>query len=53
MDNTRVWVENDGIAIDLDVIKKVYSGDMPENKIGLYNVHLRLKINIWTRFKYI
>ena len=41
---TRVWVENDGIAIDLDVIKKVYSGEMPDNKIGLYNVHLRLKL---------
>ena len=41
---TRVWVENDGIAIDLDVIKKVYSGDMPDNKIGLYNVHLRIKL---------
>ena len=41
---TRVWVENDGIAIDLDVIKKVYSGEMPDNKIELYNVHLRLKL---------
>ena len=44
VENTRVWVENDGIAIDLDVIKKVYSGEMPDNKIGLYNVHLRLKL---------
>ena len=35
---TRVWVENDGIAIDLDVIKKVYSGEMPDNKIGLHNL---------------
>ena len=41
---TRVWVENDGITIDLDIIKKVYSGEMPGNKIGLYNVHLRLKL---------
>lgn len=24
--------------------KKVYSGEMPDNKIGLYNVHLRLKL---------
>ena len=22
----------------------IYSGNMPENKIGLYNVHLRLKL---------
>lgn len=41
---TKVWVENDGITIDLNIIKKVYSGDMPDNKIGLYNVHLRLKL---------
>ena len=41
---TKVWVENDGITIDIDIIKRVYSGDMPENKIGLYNVHLRLKL---------
>ncbi|HSQ88075.1 sensor histidine kinase [Romboutsia sp.] len=40
----KVWVENDGIAIDEDIIKKVYNDDMPENKIGLYNVHLRLKL---------
>lgn len=26
------------------MIKKVYSGEMPDNKIGLYNVHLRLKL---------
>ncbi len=41
---TKVWVENDGITIDFDIIKKVYSGEMPDNKIGLYNVHLRLKL---------
>ena len=41
---TKVWVENDGITIDFDIIERVYSGKMPENKIGLYNVHLRLKL---------
>ena len=41
---TKVWVENNGIPIELDIIKRVYSGEMPENKIGLYNVHLRLKL---------
>lgn len=41
---TKVWVENNGMPIDLDIIKRVYSGEMPENKIGLYNVHLRLKL---------
>ncbi|RDC49044.1 sensor histidine kinase [Acinetobacter sp. RIT592] len=37
-------VENDGVTIDEDIIKKVESGNMPENKIGLYNVHLRMKL---------
>ena len=41
---TKVWVENDGMTIDFDIIERVYSGKMPENKIGLYNVHLRLKL---------
>lgn len=42
--NVKIWVENDGITIDEEVIQKVYKDDMPENKIGLYNVHLRLKL---------
>lgn len=41
---TKIWVENDGITIDQEIIDKVYNDDMPENKIGLYNVHLRLKL---------
>ncbi|MDU7904837.1 MAG: histidine kinase, partial [Peptostreptococcaceae bacterium] len=41
---TLVSVENDGVTIDSDIIKKVRSGNMPENKIGLYNVHLRIKL---------
>jgi len=41
---TKVWIENDGMTIDKDIIEKVYNDDMPENKIGLYNVHLRLKL---------
>jgi len=32
------------MTIDKDIIEKVYNDDMPENKIGLYNVHLRLKL---------
>ena len=27
---TKVWVENDGITIDFDIIERVYSGKMPE-----------------------
>jgi len=41
---TKVWVENNGMPIEIDIIRRVYSGEMPENKIGLYNVHLRLKL---------
>lgn len=46
-DNTNkiyISVENDGVTIDEDIIKKVENGNMPENKIGLYNVHLRMKL---------
>lgn len=41
---TIVSVENNGITIDDEIINKVKNGDMPENKIGLYNVHLRIKL---------
>jgi two-component system, LytTR family, sensor kinase len=41
---TVISVENDGITIDDEIISRVKSGDMPENKIGLYNVHLRIKL---------
>lgn len=40
----KIWVENDGVSIDEEIIEKVYNNNMPENKIGLYNVHLRLKL---------
>ena len=37
-------IEDDGIGISQDIIEKIYNDNMPENKIGLYNVHLRLKL---------
>lgn len=40
----KIWVENDGVTIEKSIIDRVYNNDMPENKIGLYNVHLRLKL---------
>ncbi|MGL5752894.1 MAG: LytS/YhcK type 5TM receptor domain-containing protein, partial [Paraclostridium sp.] len=43
-DKVKIYVKNNGISIDEDILKKVYNDDMPENKIGLYNVHLRLKL---------
>lgn len=40
----KVSVEDDGVGISDKVIEDLYSDNMPENKIGLYNVHLRLKL---------
>ena len=40
----KISVEDNGIGINQNVIDNIYSGNMPENKIGLYNVHLRLKL---------
>lgn len=40
----KITVEDSGVGISKEVISNVYSGNMPENKIGLYNVHLRLKL---------
>ncbi len=40
----KITVEDTGVGISEEIIHKVYSGNMPENKIGLYNVHLRLKL---------
>jgi two-component system LytT family sensor kinase len=43
-DKVKVCIENDGITISSEIIEKVYNKTMPENKIGLYNVHLRLNL---------
>lgn len=43
-EKVKVSIEDDGVGIDDKVIENLYSGNMPENKIGLYNVHLRLKL---------
>ena len=40
----RISIRDDGVGISQDIIDKIYEGSMPENKIGLYNVHLRLKL---------
>lgn len=39
-----VSIEDDGIGIDEEIIEAVYKGTMKENKIGLANVHNRLKL---------
>ncbi len=41
--NIMIVIEDDGIGISKDIIEKVYEGKMEENKIGISNVHNRLK----------
>lgn len=42
----KIVIEDDGIGISEEIIDMVYNGDIPENKIGLINVHQRL-LNIY------
>lgn len=43
-DKVRISVIDDGIGINQKIIDDLYNDKMPQNKIGLYNVHLRLKL---------
>lgn len=38
-----IVIEDDGVGISKEIIEKVYKGKMEENKIGMSNVHNRLK----------
>lgn len=40
----KITIIDTGIGIGSDIIERVNSGNIPKNKIGLYNVHLRLKL---------
>lgn len=40
----KISIVDSGVGIDDSIIEKVYNDDIPKNKIGLYNVHLRLKL---------
>ncbi len=40
----RVGIADTGAGISEETIERVYSGHMPDNKIGLYNVHQRVKL---------
>ncbi|WP_250858113.1 sensor histidine kinase [Oceanirhabdus seepicola] len=42
-DKVEVIVQDDGIGIPEEVIRRVYSGNVQQNKIGISNVHNRLK----------
>nr|WP_284446266.1 sensor histidine kinase [Paenibacillus hunanensis] len=44
VDFVEISVEDTGTGIDPDIINKVYDGSMPENRIGLSNVHQRVKL---------
>ncbi len=44
IDAVEISIEDTGMGIDPDVIHKVYAGSMPENRIGLSNVHQRVKL---------
>lgn len=43
-EKVKIEIIDSGIGIDEELIKKLHCDDMPENKIGLYNVHKRLKL---------
>ncbi|OWA36918.1 sensor histidine kinase [Saccharibacillus sp. O16] len=43
-DQVRFEIADTGIGIDPAVIEQIRSGEMPSNKIGLSNVHERLKL---------
>lgn len=43
-DRHRIVIEDDGCGIDSSIIDKIYNGQVDENKIGLYNVHCRMKL---------
>ncbi|AIQ44760.1 membrane protein [Paenibacillus sp. FSL R7-0273] len=40
----RVGITDTGAGISEETVERVYSGNMPDNKIGLYNVHQRVKL---------
>lgn len=43
-EKVKISIVDSGVGISEDIIERVYNDNVPENKIGLYNVHLRLKL---------
>ena len=43
-EQVKISIIDSGVGISSDIIERVYNDNIPENKIGLYNVHLRLKL---------
>lgn len=42
--NIRISIIDSGIGISPDIINMIYNDDVPKKKIGLYNVHSRIKL---------
>ncbi|WP_010294950.1 LytS/YhcK type 5TM receptor domain-containing protein [Clostridium senegalense] len=40
----KVIIEDDGCGIDNNIVDQIYNDKVDENKIGLYNVHSRVKL---------
>lgn len=43
-ENIKICIIDDGIGISEDIIENLYNDNISKNKIGLYNVHSRLKL---------
>ncbi|MGG7144261.1 LytS/YhcK type 5TM receptor domain-containing protein [Clostridium nigeriense] len=43
-EKTKISIIDSGIGISEDMINKIYTDNVPEKKIGLYNVHSRIKL---------
>lgn len=43
-EKVKISIVDNGVGIDRDVIQRVYNDNVPETKIGIYNVHRRLKL---------
>ncbi len=43
-DQVRISVKDTGIGIDEEIIRNLYHDQVPAHKIGLYNVHQRVKL---------
>ncbi|MEK5234445.1 sensor histidine kinase [Paenibacillus sp. FSL L8-0470] len=43
-ETVRIGIADTGAGIAQETMEKVYSGSMPDNKIGLYNVQQRVKL---------
>ena len=43
-ENVRISIIDSGVGISQDMINRIYNDDVPEKKIGLYNVHSRIKL---------